>query len=89
MVYLRGGVKFPTGGDEKQNLFVLSQPASLIYRQDLVRFQSRQYSLDGRRWRFGTFFGDMERLLSNPSNNTPSSMKLEVFLMEFFEGFKG
>jgi len=40
-------VKFPTGGNK---LLALSPRAA--FWQDLVRFQSRQYSLDGRRWRF-------------------------------------
>lgn len=72
-VYLRGRVKFPTGGDELYD----SKSASLrvkffilydLIGQDLVRFQSRQYSLDGRRWRFcrRSKNAGFERLLSMP-----------------------
>jgi len=47
-IHLRGRVQFPTGG----NWTAVLKPASRK-TQDLVRFQSRQYSLDGRRWRCG------------------------------------
>jgi hypothetical protein len=48
IVFLRGRVKFPTGGD-KADAFQSVTRLRNVQAVDPVKFWSRQYSLDGRR----------------------------------------